>query len=468
MRSKKMTGKKRLSRRALLRGTLAGAGVSLALPPLEAMFGSPLALAEAAQANPFFGVVFWANGTTWSNAHGSNPDNYPDIWQPSGVGAGYTPSELLAPLARHHVSVATGLMPKTEIPPLPAGQGDAHFRGYAVALTGDRPRAQGFDHGSHTMTCRRPTLDQLVARHPNFYPSRPRFRVLPVKVSDNLFHRHGHWTTASFTGPDQPVPPIARPTELYDLVFGAAPDPAQTGRDTAALDAVLADANALKNRLGTRDRQRLNAHLEHVYEIQSEMSAVRTACAEPSRPGVLSPLLNGSLHDKTRLMARLLAVAVNCGLTRVVSFVLSTPATNHVYDNLEVGGSAVNNSMHFTCHDGQWDAIKAITIHHMEAFAIFLDEFAALAQPDGTTLLDRGIVYGTSEYGSGYHHSAAEMPFILAGGGAGKLRRGVHVREEQGNISRGQLTILQALGLPFDRFGFSGGETNQPFSELLI
>jgi hypothetical protein len=87
--------------------------------------------------------------------------------------------------------------------------------------------------------------------------------------------------------------------------------------------------------------------------------------------------------------------------------------------------------------------------------------------PTGETLLDRGLIYGTSEYGEGYKHSVKELPVVIAGGACGALNKGVHVRQVDGNISRAQLTALQALGLPFTSFGFNGGETDQPFSELL-
>ena len=41
---------------------------------------------------------------------------------------------------------------------------------------------------------------------------------------------------------------------------------------------------------------------------------------------------------------------------------------------------------------------RAITEYQMQAFADFLSEFD-IARPDGSTLLDHGCIYGTSEYG---------------------------------------------------------------------
>jgi hypothetical protein len=162
-------------------------------------------------------------------------------------------------------------------------------------------------------------------------------------------------------------------------------------------------------------------------------------------------------------MGDLLAVAVSCGLTKVISFMLTSPATTQVFSNL-----GVPDGMHKTCHDGHWDRVRNITAYHMQALASFLDAFSAVELPTGGTLLDNGCVYATTEYGEGWKHSVKELPVIIAGGACGRLARGVHVRQAGGNISRAQLTVLQALGLPFSSFGFNGGETSDPFTELLV
>ena len=171
--------KEPLSRRSFLRGSVAGTSVALALPTLEAMLGRSHALAAGADA-PFFGLFFWANGLPWHDAHGAEQSGHPDLWTPSGAAA---QSPLLSELERHRVSVATGLEPHTEIPSTPPGQSDGHMRGFMVGLTGDRIRPEGFDHPSHTLTALRPSLDQYIAHHSDFYGDLPsRFRSLHLGV----------------------------------------------------------------------------------------------------------------------------------------------------------------------------------------------------------------------------------------------------------------------------------------------
>jgi hypothetical protein len=162
---------KLLSRRTMLRGTVAGSALALGLPQLDAMLRPSGALAGGETPRPFFGVFYWANGTPWHARHGGEQAGagVPDLWTPADAPARARTLEMLEPLARHRPTVVTGLEPHTEVPPAPPGQEDGHMRGFMVAMTGDRIRPEGFDHPSHTLTRRcSPSLDQFVARASRF------------------------------------------------------------------------------------------------------------------------------------------------------------------------------------------------------------------------------------------------------------------------------------------------------------
>jgi hypothetical protein len=449
-----------LSRRHVLRGMLGGTGVALALPTLEAML--PRAHAVESSLGPIFGVFYWANGLPWHARHGVDQANtgYPDLWTPTQTGAGYTASELLTPIAHHQPTVITGLEPHTAIPAVPDGQSDGHMRGFMVALTGDRIRPEGFNHPSHTLTALRPSLDQLVARDPAFYGSSPpQFRSIEVGVSTARFHDYGHWNAISYNGPDSTNPPILEAQRLHDLLFGLqSADNRHLRRRADLLDAVLDDAQSLRARLGQADKLRLEAHLDHLNEVQRRLDLGAVSCLAPGAPSA-----SGDLLVKTETMAELLAIGLACNLTRSFSFMLTSPASTHLFS-----GQGASTDMHTTCHAGQWEVVRRITAYQMQAFARFLDALDAEIDPTGASVLDRAVIYGTSEYGEGWLHSVAELPVVLVGGGNGRLHRGVHVREQGGNLCRAQLTALQALDLPYGQFGFNGAETSSPFSELLV
>ncbi|MCA9649232.1 MAG: DUF1552 domain-containing protein [Myxococcales bacterium] len=452
--------RKFLSRRTMLRGAMGGAAVSLALPPLEAMLSPNGAWADGSEDPPTFGIFFWANGTPWHAGHGAEQGSsgYPDLWTPIGTGAGYTPNELTQPLAAHSVSIATGLEPKTEIPADPPGQGDGHMRGFMVALTSDRPRPEGFDHPSHTLTALRPTLDQYVAKHEQFYGSNvPRFRSLVMGISEARFHDYGHWNAISYNGPDSVNLPVMDPAQLYGLLFDIPADTALLERRVSLLDTVMEDAHDLRARLGAADQVRLDEHLAHLDEIQRRLELSVAACDDPGLPAS-----SGDLIEKTDIMAQLLARGLLCGLTRVFSFMLTSPATTHVFSNL-----GVPDGMHKTCHDGLWDRVRSITLYQMQAFARFLDVMQGTVDPTGLSLLDRMLVLGTSEYGEGWQHGNKEHPVIFAGRCCGAINPGVHERIPDGNLSMAHVSALRALGIETPSYGFNGGETGEQLSNIL-
>lgn len=446
-----------LSRRTFLRGAALGSSVALALPTLEAMLGTREA--DAAVGGPIFGLFFWGGGLPWHDGHGAAQAGHPDIWTPSTTGKNYVPSDLLGPLAAYQPSVVTGLTPQTLVPPTPPGQEDGHMRGFMVSMTGDRVRPEGFDHPSHTLTCLRPTLDQYVAKHPDFYGlESPRFRSLVVGVSTARFHEYGHWNGISYNGPDDLNFTIQDPGQLYDLLFGVQTDTSSLKRRGLLLDAVLEDAKSLSGRVGAADKLRIEAHMDHLNQVKNRLEHSGDACVAPGKPGP-----NEDLIVKTDVTAGLLAAALACNMTRVFSFMLTSPATTHVFANL-----GVPNDFHATVHAGSWDQVRAGILYQMQAFGTFLGKLAAVADPNGATLLDRSVIFGLSEYGEGYQHSVAEMPCVLAGGGNGRIRRNVHVRDPGGNISKAHVTMLRGIGLDTPSFGWNGGETSESFGDILV
>jgi hypothetical protein len=244
------------------------------------------------------------------------------------------------------------------------------------------------------------------------------------------------------------------PQALYDRLFSAPLNDLESDRRALTLSAVQGEAQALRALLGARDRERLDAHLEHLSALQSRLESGRQECVPPDAPSS-----SGDLVEGARVMGELIAAAIRCGLTRCFSMQLTSPASTHVFSNL-----GVPDGMHKTCHDGHWERVRAITLYQMEAFSAFLDAFN---EPEGGgSLLDQGLIYGTSEYGEGWKHSVRELPVLWAGGANGVAARGQHVRAVGGNLSVAQLSALRAIGLPDERFGWNGGETSDTFGAL--
>src|SRR6266446_1790150 len=139
--------KKHISRRAVLKG----AGVALGLPFLDAMVPARTALAQTAAVSKMrMGFFYMPHGAIMHNtSHGPAMDK----WTPSGAGADFKLSTILAPLEpyKKYVTSFGNLENK-------ASAGSVHTLNPATWLSATRPDGVG----SHPhMTA---TLDQLIAK----------------------------------------------------------------------------------------------------------------------------------------------------------------------------------------------------------------------------------------------------------------------------------------------------------------
>jgi Protein of unknown function (DUF1552) len=466
----------------MLRGMLRGSAVALGLPLFEAMLNDSGSALAAGSALPVrYGLFFWGNGLPWTYRHRGSTDTvspgieHPlddtltDLYTPATQGKGFAITETLKPLERHlaNINVVSGLEPKTDIPATPAGQSDGHMRGISVALTADQIRSEGFDHDPHIFAVNRATLDQYIAKHPQFYSDgAPQYRSLELGMSSAVLHDFGTWNSVSHNGPNSINPPLRDPQKLFDQLFSVKPDLTEIARRTSVLDVVAEDTRQLEARLGKRDRDRLDEHLTHISEIERRLNVTRAACVTPAMP--MAPFTGEtSVLDKLDVMSDILVAALRCDVTRVFTIAFTTGASLMQMNGAgEINGVGAHQ-LHDACHGGERDVITAFTKLNFTAYAKLLDKLTAEQDVNGQTLLDNSVIMGTSEYGEGFTHSNKEHPFILAGKAGGKLDTGWHVRDEGGNMARPHLTVLRALGIDAESYGFNGGETSAALPFLI-
>jgi hypothetical protein len=474
---------------------MGGSVVGLGLPLLEQMLNSHgTALAAGTALPKRYGLFFWAEGLPPNYRHNATTaaeanqnldrkSDDQDYWTPTATGKNWQPTDLLTPLAKHqaNINVVTGLDVKTEIPADPPGQNDGHQRGTIVALTADRPRSQGYDQGSRIAAVQRPSLDQFIAKHPQFYTDgAPSFRSLELGMGEAFLTTHGAWIACSHSGPDLLNKPIRDPKKLYDFVFAVPPDTGEAGRRVSVLDAVSDDTQRLMAKLGARDKQRLDEHLTHLSSIEQRLKNGNGGCSVPTAPAAFPPRpfgadvggadTKGEVDNMAKLdsMADVLVAALRCDLTRVFT-ILFTPPGSLIMINAagEVNGPGAHQT-HDSAHANEHDILMALTRYHMTAFAKLLDKLSAETDVNGQTLLDSSCIFGTSEFGEGFHHGTLEMPVLIAGKAGGALDTGWHVRDPRSNYCRTHYTILRAMGIDVPSYGFSGAETSEALPFLKV
>ncbi len=437
-----------LSRRTLLRGVAGGAAVSVALPMLEAFFGrGQRAYADCGAFPARFGWWFFGNGVL------------PERWTPRTTGMAWEPSDQLMPLLplRDKITVVSGTSVLTTNT-VPHGSGPSGF------LSGGDMIGSGGE--ASTGTHPGPTLDQIVAEA---IGSQTRFRSLELGVQRSTRGR-------SFSGPGAENPPETDPAVLYERLFGAgfrlpgdmsAPDPRLALR-RRVLDGVREQAGRLRGRLGARDRERLDAHLEGIARIETQIERLQSdpprleACRRPDAPLADYPDIEGrpQVQAVSRVMSDMMALALACDQTRAFSVVFSQPVNNVLFPRSPAGH-------HQLTHDepGGQPEVHAIVVQIIEEMAYFFGALDAIDEVDGT-VLDHSLVLGTTDVSYGRTHSLQEYPIVLAGGACGAIRTGLHVRAEGENTCKVSLSILRAMGLAVESFGIGVGRTTDGLSAI--
>ncbi len=140
-----------------------------------------------------------------------------------------------------------------------------------------------------------------------------------------------------------------------------------------------------------------------------------------------------SYADHARLMFDLQVLAFQGDVTRVITFQLARETSNRTYP--EIG---VPDPHHPLSHHGNDPAkvekIARINRFHVSLFAEFLAKLRATPEGDGT-LLDHSLLLYGSGMGNPNVHDHDNLPILVAGGAAGRMRGGRHIRFAQADAA---------------------------------
>jgi hypothetical protein len=436
--------KKHIPRRKVLKA----AGVSLALPFLDAMVPAGTALAQTAAAPKLrMGFFYLPHGAIMSNtAFGPSMDK----WTPSGSGADFKLSPILAALEpyKKYVSSFGNLENK-------ATAGSVHTFTPATWLSATRPDT-GAPH-AHMAT----TLDQVIAKIIGQETRLPSLEVASETIVQSAAGGGGSYTTLSFRDADSPLPMEPNPRKVFLQLFGEGDTPQErasiTNQTTSLLDLILDGTKDLQRDLGSKDKVVLDGFLDSVREIErrTEKAAAQdlSGLKIPEAPvGQLD-----SFPEQVRLMFDLLALAYQADLTRVASYIQVAEGTNRTYNHIGVPDSFHPVSHHANDIDRINKLVK-IQTWHLEQFAAFVAKLAQTPEGEGTLLDHSILMYGSNMSNSDRHDNYPE-PNILVGGGNGKMKLGGQhiVLPERTPIANLHLTLLQKVGVERDHFGDSSG-----------
>ena len=457
--------KRHIPRRTFLRG----AGVTLALPLLDAMVPVSTLLAQTA-ARPkgrFVGIFF---------PHGMAPGH----WVPATEGA--LPAKLPYILeslekVKDQTVVLSGLWSKSAEPP-EGTTGSDHWVA-AAFLTGIKPKKTA---GSDA-TVGSPTIDQIIARkigQDTLLPSLQLAVEDPNSSSSNCGEGYSCSYTNSISWVDlpsvqagqmsatSPLPMELNPQVVFERLFGSGATPearaARLRQSQSILDSLLSELAGLRKNLGAGDRRAVSQYTDEIREIERRIQlAARVSTNVPELE--LPPGIPEQFDAHVKLHSDLMALAFRADITRVVTLLGARDLTSRIYpfpksDLFPEGGASV--SFHGGSHH-QEDPVQIrkyaqLNRYHVSTLAYLAEKLKATPDGDGT-LLDHSLILYGSNMGNSNQHLHFDVPHILVGGANGQLKGGRHLAFERKTVVTGNLllNILDMYGVHQDRQGDGTG-----------
>jgi hypothetical protein len=463
--------KRHIPRRTFLQG----AGVTLALPLLEAMVPASTALAQTtAVAKPRFVGIFFPHGMA------------PGYWEPKDEGA--LPAKLPYILeslekVKDQTVVMTGLWSQSAEPP-EGTTGSDHWVA-AAYLTAIKPRKTA---GSDA-TVGSATIDQVIARKIGQDTLLPSLQ-LAVEDPNSSSSNCGEGYSCSYTNsiswvelptPEgetvprtSPLPMELNPQVVFERLFGSGATPEMRAQrmkqSQSILDAVTKELSSLRGQLGAADVRTVNQFTEEIREIERRIQLAAKASNDvPSLD--LPPGIPEQFDEHIRLHSKLLALAFKADITRVATLLGARDLTSRAYPYpksplFPEGGTSV--SFHGGSHH-QDDPVQVrryaqLNRYHVSTMAYLAEELKATPDGDGN-LLDRTLIMFGSNMGNSNQHQHYDVAHILVGGANGKLKGNRHLAYERKSVPTGNLlvSVLNMFDIDKDKQGDSTG----PLPKLL-
>src|SRR5262245_43987593 len=432
-----------IPRRAVLRGF----GAMLALPFLDSMVPALSALART-PGKPVnrLGVVYVPNGMIMKS------------YLPATEGAAYEMSPTLSPLApfRDQPLVISGLncVPSAGLP------GGSHAKASTRFLTDVSPPT------SETILDAGTSMDQMVAavlgRETQLASLELAIESTETAGACDVGFACAYTNTISWKSANTPLPTQNNPRAVFERLFGdtastdAAVRASRIREQRSVLDSVSEEISRLQGSLGNGDRTKLTEYLEAIRDVERRIQVAEDQSAN-SIPLVDHPAgIPANYEDHVKLMFDLMVLAYQTDMTRVITMMLGREFSGMTYPQIGVP-DAHHPISHHAGEAEKIAKVEKINAYHVTQFAYLLNTMRSTADGDGTLLDHATLIHGTG-MGECNAHDPRNIPLVMAGGGAGTLKSGRHIRyPKETPLANLHLTLLDNFGVKRDRIGDSTG-----------
>ena len=287
--------------------------------------------------------------------------------------------------------------------------------------------------------------------------------------------------TISWAPSGTPLPSENRPHVIFDQLFR--PDTAETlnqreaefARRNSVLDSLRGEARRLSGSLGAEDRAKLDEYLNGIRDLERRMQDEKEWLRRP-KPNVetlnfgkeqgLDPEKAGLEYRRyQRLMFDIITLALQTDSTRVIAYMPRMDGQDGTGSWRELGNPYNYHEM--THHGEDPDKLKWFTqadVWYMEEWAYFLNKLKAVKEGDGTLLDHTLVAYGSSGGAVNAHHNH-HLPAMLAGGARLGVKHQGHIVKEDMRLGNLWRTMFERMGVPVPQ-NFQGGESDGVIKEL--
>ncbi len=462
--------KKHVARRTFLQG----AGVTLALPLLDAMLPASTALAQTAagQTKPRFVGVFFPHGMA------------PGYWEPAAEGplTGKLP-HILESLegVKDQSVVMSGLWSQSAEPP-EGTTGSDHWVA-AAYLTGIKPRkTAGAD-----ATVGSATIDQIIAQKIGQESLLPSLQ-LAVEDPNSSSSNCGEGYSCSYTNSiswvelpreaqpaednslvrTSPLPMELNPQVVFERLFGSGSTPEQRAQrlkqSQSILDSLVQELAALRRQLGPTDIQTVNQYTQELREIERRIQLAAKSSADVPEFD-LPPGIPEQFDEHVRLHWDMVTLAFKADITRVATLLGARDLTGRSYqypksDLFPNGGTSVSfhGGSHHQDDPAQIRRYADLNRYHVSTMAYLAEKLKATPDVNGTLLDNTVILFGTNMGNSNQHHHY-DVPHLLVGGKNLGLQGGRHLAYARKTTPTGNLllSVLDLYGINQESQGDSTG-----------
>ena len=443
--------KKALPRRTFLKGV----GATLSLPLLDAMVPAATALAKT-PAKPVrrLGYVFMPMGcdiTRWTPPGGEKLDKLSPILSS------------LEPV-KQDVTIVSNLELANAYPGSHATSNSAFLSAAKAKVT------ESTDYYLGT------TADQIAARHIGQSTQLPSLEMAMdlLKLVGQCDNGYAcvYQNNLSWSSPTTPLPAEAHPRIVFESLFGeggTAKERRAALRERASLlDSLSEEITRLQHELGPADRAKLEEYLTAVREVERRIQTAESDATKNQLPDLDRPLgVPASYADHARLMFDLQVLALQGDVTRVTTFQLARETSNRTYP--EIGVPDPHHPLSHHGNNAEKVALMAkINSFHVSLFAEFVLKLKKTTDGNGS-LLDHSLYLYGSGMGNPNVHDHTNLPTIVAGGAAGKMRGGRHIQYDKPTpLANLHLSLLNKVGVPMESFADSTGTVDELFEPLSI